>query len=128
MTDATRRRRAAVALALLLLLVLAWGTIWGGVRQLPRATGVVQRAETGIQLACGALSLLVALTRFRWRPWAPAIGTAWTITLAAAAFVSAIAWGPPMPAVGAVFAAVALLLAWGVRRALGQAPDPPSHR
>jgi peptidoglycan/LPS O-acetylase OafA/YrhL len=120
MPDVTRRRTVAVALALLLLLVVAWGTLWGGLRQAPRATTLAQRAETGIQIACGLLSLLLAFTHFRWRRRARVIGAAWGASLAATAFTSAIAWGPPMPAVGALFAGGALLLAWGTLRALGQ--------
>jgi peptidoglycan/LPS O-acetylase OafA/YrhL len=127
MQEVARRRTVAVALALLLLLVLAWGTLWGGLHQLPRSTTLAQRTETGIQIACGLLSLLVALTHFRWRRWARAMGAAWGVSLAATAFTSAIAWGPPMPIVGAVFAAGALLLAWGMLRALGRARAQERH-
>lgn len=111
-------RRALLAVATLLLLALAWGTLSGGLRQVSRAGSVGQRIETAVQLACGLLSLLAALTSFRWRRWARWVLPAWAASLAAAAGLSSLAWGPPSLLVGLVFAAGALLLALGIIRLL----------
>lgn len=119
MPASARRAAAAVVLGTLVLLLLARWTIAGGLRQLPRAPTFAQRAETGIQITYGLLSLLVIVTRFRWHRWGPAVGVAWLVSLAATAWFSSMAWGPPMPLVGAVFATGALLLAWGILRVLG---------
>ncbi len=104
-------RRALVASGVLVLLALAWGTISGAIAQLPRAKTLGQQAETAVQLASGALDLLVIVTCFRWRRWEFPIRAAWAGSLALAGDLSALVWGPALPAVGLVFAAVALLLA-----------------
>jgi hypothetical protein len=106
----------------LLLVRLAWEAIAGGLRQLPRSRTVGQKVETGVQLACGLLSLMTVLTCFRWRRWAPPVRTAWSISLATAAGLSSLVWGPRMPGIGLIFAAGALLVArtiiWALRTAL----------
>ena len=97
--------------ALVCLLVVAWATLSGGFRQYPRSGTLGQRAETGVQIACGLLSLLTLLTAFRWRRWGPGIRAGWAISLAASAGLSSLFWGPPSVSVGLVFAAATLLLA-----------------
>jgi hypothetical protein len=106
-------RHTLLACGTLLLLVVAWMTLSGGLRQLPRSDTLGQRLETTVQLACGLLSVLSALTCFWWRRWAPPVRTAWAISLATAAGLSSMVWGPPSLAVGLVFAAGGLLLALG---------------
>ena len=64
-----------------------------------------------MQLACGLLSLLVLLTCFRWRRWGAPVRTAWAISLATAVGLSSLVWGPPLPLIGLLFAAGALLVA-----------------
>jgi hypothetical protein len=114
-------RHLLCAVAALLLLGLAWWTISGGIRDLPQSKTIGQQAETAIRLACGLLSIAAVVTRFRWRPLARAVRVAWATTLAATAGVSALVWGPPMPHIALLFAAVALLMAWGIIWALGPA-------
>jgi hypothetical protein len=123
MTERSRTivRRIVVAGATLLLVVLAWGALFGGLRQLSRPLTTGQRIETVVQLACGVLSLLVALTAFRWRRWSGPVRAAWAATFVLAAGLSGLVWGPPMPLLALLFAAAALLVALGVNRAL---PDP----
>ncbi|MBZ5536261.1 MAG: hypothetical protein LAO31_09925 [Acidobacteriia bacterium] len=104
-------RRVLLASATLLLIAMAWMTLSGGLRQLPRSRTLSQRVETTVQLACGLLSALSVLTCFRWRRWGPAVRGAWAISLTAAAGVSSLVWGPPSLIIGLVFAAGALLLA-----------------
>jgi len=101
--------------------VLAWGALSGAVRQFARSATVGQEVETAVQFACGVLSVLVVLTCFWWRPWAPAVRAVWAVALAAAVGLSALVWGPPMPLIGLVFAggglAVALGVIWTLQRA-----------
>ncbi len=111
-------RRFLLGLATLVLLVVAWGALSGAVRQFPRSDTVAQKVETAVQFACGFLSLLGALTTFVWRRSASRILPAWAGSLAAAAGLSALVWGPPQPAVALIFAAVALLIGLGVIRVL----------
>jgi peptidoglycan/LPS O-acetylase OafA/YrhL len=117
----TRRevvRRVLLAGATLLLIVVAWLTLSGGLRQIPRSHTFGRRAETIVQLACGMLSVLSVLTCFWWRRWSRQVLTAWAAALAASAGLSSLVWGPPDPIVGLVFAAGALLLALGIIRLL----------
>lgn len=107
-----------LTLTTLVLLVVAWGALSGAVRQFPRSDTVGQKTETAIQLACGLLSLLGVLTTFVWRRSASRILPAWAGSLAAAAGLSALVWGPPQPGVALIFAAGALLVALGVIRLL----------
>lgn len=111
-------RQALLLGVLACLLIVAWATLSGGVRQYPRSGTLGQRVETGVQLACGLLSLLTVLTAFRLRRWGPGVRAGWAISLAASAGLSALVWGPPSPAVGLVFAAAMLLVAMAVLRLL----------
>ena len=96
---------------MLLLLAVAWAALSGGLSQLPRSLTIGQQVETGMQLACGLLSLLSVLTCFRWRRWNRSVLVAWTISLMTAAGLSSLVWGPPMLSIGLAFGAGALLLA-----------------
>jgi len=111
-------RRVLLAVALLFLLLVAWMTLSGGLRQIPRSQTPGQKLETAAQLACGLLSLLAALTSFRLRQWARGVRAAWAASLAVTTGLSSVVWGPPMLAVGLVFTAGALLLALGIIRLL----------
>ena len=117
-------RRILLGGAVLLLIRLAWEALAGGLRQWPRSRTTGQKVETGVQLACGLLSVLTVLTCFRWRRWAAPVRTTWAASLAAAAGLSSLVWGPPMPVVGLLFALAALLAArailWGLRTGLGR--------
>ena len=114
-------RGGLMACALAFLGWLAWLAISGGVRQLSRSRTVGQKVETVTQMESGVLGLLVAATCFWQRRWAAPIRTAWGISLAAAAGLSSLVWGPPMPMIGFVFAVISLLLARTVRWALDTA-------
>ena len=120
-------RRIAVAGITLLLLALAWWGLSGAARQFSRSATIGQEVETAVQLACGVLSILVVLTCFWWRPWAPAVRAVWAVALGAAAGLSALVWGPPVPLVGLAFAggglAVALGIIWALRRAAASDGD-----
>ncbi len=107
-------RRSLLACTLLFLIWLAWQALLGGFRQLSRSRTAGQKVETIVQIECGLLSLLVALTCFWQRRWSRAVRILWSISLAAAAGLSALVWGPAMPWVAALFTAVALLMARGV--------------
>ena len=111
-------RRVLLVGTTLLLIALAWGTLAGGLRQLPRSLTAGQQAETAVQLACGLLSLLAVLTCFRWRRWATPVRAAWAVCLVAAAGLSSLVWGPPLPLTALLFAAGALILALGIIWAL----------
>jgi len=115
-------RRGLLACAILLLIGLAWQALSGVFRQLPRSRTVGQKMETVTQFECGLLSLLVVLTCFKWRRWAAPVRTLWAISLATAAGVSSLVWGPPMTLIGLLFAATALSFAqainWILRTAL----------
>jgi quercetin dioxygenase-like cupin family protein len=93
-------------------------TLSGGLRQITRSHTLGQQVETAVQLGCGLLSVLSLLTCFRWRRWAPPVRAAWVISLAAAAGLSSLVWGPPLLIVALAFAAGALLLALGILRLL----------
>jgi len=104
----------------LILIALAWGAISGGLEQLPRSRTAGQKIETLVQIMCGLLSLLTVLTCFWRRKWSYAVHTAWAVSLAAAAGLSAFVWGPPMLLVAVLFIAGALLFAliilWALRK------------
>jgi hypothetical protein len=111
-------RRGLLAFTLLFLIWLAWQAFSGGFRQLARSRTIGQKVETLTQMECGLLSLLVVLTSF-WGPrWAQPVQSAWSISLAAAAGLSSLVWGPPMPLIGVLFTALALLVSQAVRWAL----------
>lgn len=103
-------RCSLLAGAALFLLWLAWQALSGGFRQLARSRTAGQKVETVVQLECGLLSLLMLLTSLRWRRWAKPIRVAWSISLVTTAALSALVWGPPMPVIALLFAAIALLL------------------
>jgi len=115
------------AAASLLVLVIAWGALAGGVSNVPRSITLGQRLETAVQLVAGALSLVVLLTCFRLKRWARAVRNAWAVSLAAAAGISALVWGPPMAGIALLFAAAVLLvtlgLAWALRAGLAGETD-----
>ena len=114
-------RRVTCGLAVVLLLALAWWVVSNGLRDLERESTVGQKLETVIQLACGVLSVGVALTRFRWRSASRSVRIGWMVTVAGTAGLSALVWGPPMPHIALLFVVVALLMAWAVVWALGPA-------
>jgi hypothetical protein len=103
---------------MLFLIWLAWQALSGGFRQMPRSRTIGQKLETLIQIECGLLSLLVVLTSFWRRAWAEPVRSFWSISLAAAAGLSSLVWGPPMPLVGVLFTATALFVSQAVRWAL----------
>jgi hypothetical protein len=107
-------RRGLLACAVLFLIWLAGQALLGGFRQLPRSRTVGQKVETVIQIVCGLLSLLVVLTCFWRRRWAPPVRIVWGISLATAAGLSSLVWGPPMPLIGLLFVAISLLVARAV--------------
>jgi hypothetical protein len=114
-------RRGFLICATVCLLWLAWQALSGGFRQFSRSRTLGQKVETVTQLECGLLSLLVVLTCFWRRRWAQPVRTLWSIALATTAGLSALVWGPPMPFIGVLFAAVALLVSraivWALRAA-----------
>lgn len=116
-------RSGLLACSMLFLLWLAWQALAGGLRQLPRSRTAGQKIETVAQLECGLLSLLVMLTCFWRRRWAQPVRTAWSIALATAAGLSPLVWGPPMPFIGVLFVAIALLVSrailWALRMSMG---------
>ena len=103
---------------MLFLMWLAGRALSGAFRQIPRSRTLGQKVETVTQLECGLLSLLVVLTCFRWRRWAPPIRALWGISLATAAGLSSLVWGPPMPLIGVLFVAISLLMTRAIRWAL----------
>lgn len=107
-------RRLLLATAALLLLLLALGAITGAIRQLPRAHTGWQKAETWIQLASGGLALLLVVDAFVQTRWSGPLRTAWTLSLVSAAGLSSLVWGPPLPVIALLFAAVALGVARGL--------------
>ena len=115
-------RRGLLVGTILFLIWLAWQAISGGFGQVPRSRTVGQKVETLIQVESGTLSLLVVLTCFWQRRWAPLARTLWGFSLAAAAGLSSLVWGPPMPLIGLLFVGIALLAAraiqWALRTAL----------
>jgi hypothetical protein len=119
---------ASVKAAVLALAVLTWGAISGGLRQIPRSNTPGRQVETGVQLACGVLSLLAVVTCFRLRRWAFPVRAAWAISLALTVGLSSVVWGPPLPIVGLVFAAGAFLVALVVICALRVAVNGPEGR
>jgi hypothetical protein len=122
-------RRGLLAGTLAILIWLAWQALSGGFRQLSRSHTVGQKVETAMQLESGVLSLLVVVTCFWQRRWAAMVRTTWGISLATAAGLSSLVWGPVMPIIGILFAAIALLIAQTIKWALGTArPTSESFR
>ena len=111
-------RRGLLACAVLFLVWLAWQALSGGLRQFHRSRTVGQKVETVTQLESGLLSLLVVLTCFWRRRWAQPVRIIWSLTLAMTAGLSALVWGPPMPLIGALFAAITLLVSRAILWAL----------
>jgi hypothetical protein len=104
--------------SLLFLAWLAWQALVGGLRQISRSHTAGQKVETVVQLECGFLSLLVILTTFHRRQWGRSIQRVWEIFLITAAGLSTLVWGPPMPGVGVLFSAAALLLSRAIQSIL----------
>jgi hypothetical protein len=115
-------RRGLLAATTVFLLWFAWQALSGGYRQLSRSRTVGQKVETLAQVESGLLGLLVVVTCFWHRRWAPQVRTVWGISLATAAGLSSLVWGPAMPLIGILFVALSLLLAraiqWALRTAL----------
>lgn len=111
-------RYGLLVCALFFLLVFAWKALSGAFRQFPRSQTVGQKVETVTQIGSGMLTLLVVLTRFWNRQWAPQVYIAWSISLATAAGLSSLVWGPPMPFIGLLFMVIALLFTRATRRVL----------
>ena len=111
-------RRGLFVCTVLFLIWLAWQALSGALRQAPRCRTTGQKIETTLQIQSGILSLLVVLTCFWQRRAAEMIRLMWSISLAAAAGLSALVWGPPMPLVGVLFTGVALLVSRGVKQIL----------
>ena len=118
----TRRvtaRRLLLAVITLLLAAIAWGALYGALRQATLAQTAGQRVETVVQAMCGCLSVLTALTCYWQRPWANKVRVAWAASLVVGAGLSGLVWGPAMPLVALVMAGgtllVALLLLWAMR-------------
>jgi hypothetical protein len=107
-------RRSLLGCVLVLLLLFTWEALAGGFRQLPRARTLGQKIETFTQIECGLLTLLVVVTCFWQRRWSRPVRAIWGISLAAAAGLSALVWGPPMPLLGLLYAALSLLVALAV--------------
>jgi hypothetical protein len=103
---------------ILLLLIIAWMALSGGFNQLSRSLTISQKVETILQIICGVLSVLNAFTRFYWLDLHRPISIAWMFSLAFTAGMSSIVWGPPMPFIGVLFAAVALMAAVGINSLL----------
>jgi hypothetical protein len=102
-------RRIILISTILLLIALAWTALSGGLGQLSRSQTIGQQAETAVQLACGFLSLLSAVTCFYLHRWRRRVRIAWAVSLTMTAGMSSLVWGPPMLTVGLAFAAGALL-------------------
>lgn len=102
-------RHILLACTALSLCWFAWQALSGGVRQLARARSWGQKIETAVQLESGLLGFLVLLTSFLRSRWAIPLQQIWSVSLVVSAGLSGIVWGPPMPHVGALFAALALL-------------------
>ncbi len=102
-------RRIILMGTVLLVLVLAWVSITGAFSQIPRSQTIGQVAETIVQIACGCLSLLTAVTCFYWQRFRRPVRTAWLISLMVTAGISSVVWGPPMLIVGVVFTTIAFL-------------------
>jgi GrpB-like predicted nucleotidyltransferase (UPF0157 family) len=111
-------RRLLLAGSVAFLLLVGWMTLSGAIRQAPRSLTLGQQVETAAQLVCGLLSVLSAITCFRWRRWNRHLLAGWAASLAIVSGLSSLVWGPPDPIVALVFAALALLLALGTIRLL----------
>ena len=107
-------RRIILISTILLLLVLAWVTFSGGLNQIPLSQTIGQVVETVVQIACGLLSLLIAVTCFYWQKLRRPVRLAWLISLILTAGMSSVVWGPPMLMLGLVFAVLAFLVAQGI--------------
>jgi hypothetical protein len=103
-------RRIILISTILLLIMIAWVSITGGMSQIPQSQTIGEKAETILQLACGLLSLVTAITCFTWTRIRRTIRIAWSISLALSAGMSSVVWGPPMISVGVVFAVAALFV------------------
>lgn len=114
-------RLVLLGLVVLLVLLLAWSTLSGAVGQLPRCRTVGQLIETGVQLLCGVLSVLVVVTSVDSRPWRRPVRIGWALSLATATGLSGLVWGPPMPLVALLLALGSGLGAWAVLRVLDSA-------
>lgn len=104
----------AVAVILLFLTILGWWAIEGALNQWSHSDTFGQKLETIIQFFCGILSLLTASTLFWLQRWARLIRLTWAISIIATAVLSSLVWGPPMPLISIAFAAISLLIAFGV--------------
>jgi hypothetical protein len=130
----TIRRQSAARTVLLfatsaLLLALAWTVLGGAARQLERELTVWQQVETVVQLGCGVLTLLLVPTYIRPGRWATPVRAGWVGSLAVAAGLSGLVWGPPMPLTALLFTLLSVGVGLAVLRVLhlllsGDSPTP----
>ncbi len=107
-------------LATLLFLYLGAQGLWSACVQFDDAVTLGQRVQTAMQFGFSALGLAAGAFLVLERPVPVAIEWAWTITLALAGGIAAVAWGEtsiPVGIVGGVSTAlVALAIVWLGRR------------
>ncbi len=85
---------------------------------MPRSLTIGQQIQTTVQLTCGLLSLVSAITCFYWKRLRRFVRIAWMFSFTAAAGLSSLVWGPPMLTVALVFAIVVFFMAIGIMRLL----------
>ena len=107
-------RRVLFIFAIVLLLVLAWTGISGGVSQLGTAKTAGQTIQTVFQFVYALFALLSIATTIRARDWNRLMLVCWTIALALAAGIAAVAWGETSFIVGLGSGAAAGLIGAGI--------------
>lgn len=103
-------RQGLQSLALGFLIFLGWKSISGAFSQIQRSKKMGQKIETLIQVAFGALSLLVFFTHFWQKRFAKPIQTIWSVVFTIIAGLSSVVWGPKMAHISILFVAISLLL------------------
>jgi hypothetical protein len=111
--------------AMLLFLWLGAQGLWSGFWQLDDAGTLGQQTQTALQFAFNALGLAAGVFLLLKRPVPLAIEWCWTIALALAGGIAAVAWGetsiPIGVAAGLSTALVAFTIVWLGRRGRSQA-------
>lgn len=116
-------RRVPEAIILLLLVAIVWMAISGGIRQLPNELTTGQSLQTLLQILAGILSLLVVASHLVRRNVGDVLIWTWGVCLSLAAGLSGLVWGPPMPFIGLLFAAMAGGFSWLTSRILRRQPS-----
>jgi hypothetical protein len=101
-------------IAMLSFLALGAQGLWSGYEQMGDAETLGQQTQTAMQFAFSALGIAAGLFLMVRRAVPPVIEWSWTITLALAGGIAAVAWGETSIPIGVLGGVSTALVAWAI--------------